>query len=70
MKIKIKKFWEITFLHNTDENKEYKMIISARNVQKAVENAYKVIANGWSRVESNFIIKNIKQLEVNVNEYI
>ena len=43
------------------------MIVYAKNIQKVVEEFYKKISSGWSNNASNYVIKDIIKLEVDVN---
>lgn len=68
MKIKVKKFWEITYCHFKYNEDKFKMIAKAKNVGKAVECFYNELHSNWWKKASDYIIVEVKQLEVNVNE--
>ena len=70
MKLKIKKYWRITFKRDKNYDTEYFAIVKAKSIEKAVERFYKKYRFNWYEYVSENIIVKIEALEVNVDENI
>ena len=68
MKIKAKKFWRITYCHHKYNEEKFEMVVYSKNVQGAIKTFYKELHSNWYRKASDYLIVEINQLEVSVNE--
>ena len=66
MKVKIKKYWRITYKLSSEYDTQYFAVIKAKTLEKAVERFYKEYRLRWYESASKYIVVKVENLEVNV----